>query len=392
MAMQKIPKQDVLAVIEKLGPCQPIDIRKELKQGDSFLIGAMLSEFLAEGTLVLTKVRRGGGPFYYDPAKLQTIDSLSRYLNEKDRRTYVLLKEHLVMREDAQDPLIRVGLQNMPDFSKFLELNGVNYWRYFLVTENDAKKIIKQNGVDTNTSPIEKLDELEEEVAQLEVELEIPVDKKEVEKLAVVEEKKEVVVEKKEEVKEIPKEEVKEEKPKKSKGKKSKTFTKEDFAQHTDSTNETTNDSISENNSVEATVEKPKKKRVSKKKVAPAPTVTSDGSVVIAPEAWLAHDTLYERILKFANGAPIKEQKVIKPNAQISCVMTTELPFGKVDVMIVAFNKKLNDDDLAKAVAAAKDKGLPVLLLSVDPFQSKMTSIFKGFSNVMFKQFEQKAK
>src|SRR5438128_461354 len=62
--LQKIPKEDILGAIAKLGPCQPIDIRKELKQGDSFLIGAMLSELVAEGKLQISKVRRGGSPFY----------------------------------------------------------------------------------------------------------------------------------------------------------------------------------------------------------------------------------------------------------------------------------------------------------------------------------------
>ena len=151
MSIDKIPRETLLAAIERLGPCQPIDIRKELKLGDTFLIGAMVSELVAEGLLAITKVRRGGSPFYYDVAKPERLDTVSKHLNEKDRRTYAMLKNERVMREDAQEPLVRVGLQNMTDFSKRFEIDGVVYWRYFLTGEDEARSIVAPDSVPKKT-------------------------------------------------------------------------------------------------------------------------------------------------------------------------------------------------------------------------------------------------
>lgn len=420
MPIQKIPKEDVLLVIEKLGPCQPIDIRKSLKQGDSFLIGAMLSEFVAEGTLGISKVRRGGSPFYYLISRPQTLDQISSYLNEKDRRTYAMLKEHLVLREDMQDPLIRVGLKNMDDFSKPLDVDGVRYWKYFMISDDDAKKIITQNGIDSGTSPLESIDEIGDD-ADLRSGRR-PKDDTSLGSSGVVEKNAQQIIAGASQeapqnaaavVAARPKEQEPAKKERKQRRKKEpekkeqpKTGSNDDSAQQTISKGvsladdisaaqdqkpaDGSSDALKEDDAQNAQKPAPKK-RISRKKQAVAqPTVTSDGSVVIAPEAWLAHDTLYEKIVAFASGAPIREQKVIKPNAQISCIMTIDIQFGKIDVMVVAFNKKLVEDELAKAVAVAKDRGLPVLLISVDPFPGKMTSVFKGFPNVMFKQFEQK--
>ena len=142
MPLTPIPREKVLAVIEKLGPVQPIDVRRELREGDSMLIGAILSEMAANGMVAISKTRRGGSPFYYDPAKPETLEQIAQYLGEKDRRTHELLKERGVLREDELEPLTRVSLGNIPDFSRrfTMALNGteVAFWRHHLVPEQEA--------------------------------------------------------------------------------------------------------------------------------------------------------------------------------------------------------------------------------------------------------------
>ena len=158
--LQKIPKENILDVIRKLGPCQPIDIRKELKVGDTFLIGAMLSELVADGTLIITKTRRGGSPFYSDPTAPESLEKISQYLNEKDRRTLAMLREQKVMREDAQDPLVRVGLKNIDDFSKKVGIDGVVYWRYFLITDTEARTIASNKTTQSEKSSEPEIKEM----------------------------------------------------------------------------------------------------------------------------------------------------------------------------------------------------------------------------------------
>jgi hypothetical protein len=157
MAFTPIPREKVLTVIEKVGPVQPIDVRRELREGDTVLIGAILSEMTANAMVAISKTRRGGSPFYYDPKKPETLAAIAQYLGEKDKRTFDLLQAHGILREDAVEPLTRVSLGNIPDFSRrfTVALNGtdVAFWRYYLVSEQDA--IAKATGAKkAPTAPI----------------------------------------------------------------------------------------------------------------------------------------------------------------------------------------------------------------------------------------------
>lgn len=355
MPIDKIPREKLLGAIETLGPCQPIDIRKELKLGDTFLIGAMLSELVAEGVLAITKVRRGGSPFYYDVAKPERLDAVSKYLNEKDRRTYAMLKEERVMREDAQEPLVRVGLQNMADFSKRVEIDGVVYWRYFLTGEDEARSIVTPESVSKKK---------DEEISVME-----PV----AERGVVISTAAPDIAENASAA--IAEDAVAPERPKRGKkkpGAKDAAST-ENSVQHMTAAGETATPRET----------KPVKKRSSKK--GPAPTIMPDGAVMISPQEWLAHDTLYSRVQAFAAGMPIRDARVHKPHSELTCILTIEAQFGKIDVFAHAFNRKFVIDDIKATLPAARELGLPMLILSVDPIPSKITSAFKGMPNILFK-------
>jgi hypothetical protein len=324
MPIDKIPKEDVFGVIAKLGPCQPIDIRKELKLGDSFLIGALLSELVADGKLAITQTRRGGSPFYCDPNAPETLEKISKYLNEKDQRTLALLREKKVLREDEQEPLVRVGLKSIDDFSKKLELDGVAYWRYFLTSEADAIALIKGAALPPPAH------EKSAEPAK-------PRKKKAETKLAEAPDKaQETVVQAKE----------KEEAPKESKPKRSKKL--------------------------------------------PEPVVMPDGAVMISPQEWLAHDTLYEKVERFAAGLKLRDARVHKPHSELTCIVTIDSQFGAIDAFVHAFNKKFTADDVKTNLSRARELGLPIIVLSVDAVPSKVSTIFKGMPNIIFKRLEEK--
>ena len=142
MAYVPIPREKVLAAIEKIGASQPLEIKRETG-GDSVLIGAVLSEMAANGMVAISRTKRGGSPFYYLPAKPESLERLNEFLGEKDQRTYRLLKDERVLREDALDPLSRVSLGNIPDFSRRFVVDGVAYWRYYLFPEDEAIRLVK---------------------------------------------------------------------------------------------------------------------------------------------------------------------------------------------------------------------------------------------------------
>ena len=148
MKIEMIERDEVLKAVQDYGPVLPLDIRSKLGKGDTITIGAQLSTLTSAGLLKATNVKKGGSPFYYAPGQETKLEAVHQYLNEKDRRTYEQLRNEKVMRESAQEPLTRVSLHNIPDYSKRLVVSiqgqEETYWRYFLVSEEDALGIIKQ--------------------------------------------------------------------------------------------------------------------------------------------------------------------------------------------------------------------------------------------------------
>ncbi len=136
----------VLALLKERGPLLPIHIKQELG-GDTMLIGALLTELSTKGVKV-TSVKRGGSPFYYTLEYKEALEELAIHLNEKDKRTFDLLKERKVLNDSTQTPLVRVSLRNIKDYAIPLTVNFQNqkmiFWKYFLISNEEAQQLIKK--------------------------------------------------------------------------------------------------------------------------------------------------------------------------------------------------------------------------------------------------------
>ncbi len=146
--MDLISKEDLLNALKQHGPLIPMDIRKYLGKGDSITIGAALSELAQYNQIRITNVKKGGSPFYYVSGQEHKLQELSQYLNEKDRRTYELLKEKKVVRDKTQEPLTRVSLRMIKDFSKPVNVDTRDgeeiFWKWYLLSDEEALKMIRE--------------------------------------------------------------------------------------------------------------------------------------------------------------------------------------------------------------------------------------------------------
>lgn len=138
-------REKILALV-KLHPVQPTFVSKVLNT-DSMLASAMLGEMASKGILKISNLKVGSSPLYYLPENAQQLQQYTNVLNEKDRKTYELLKENNVLRDSALDPLTRVSLRALKDFAMPLEANFNNskeiFWKWYLTNENDAVQVIK---------------------------------------------------------------------------------------------------------------------------------------------------------------------------------------------------------------------------------------------------------
>ncbi len=147
--MEPVDRDKVVSIVKLRGPLIPNELRKALGMGDTTLLGAVLSELSSKGLVKVSRTKLGGSPFYYDPAKPESIERLSQHLGEKEQRAYHLLKEKRVLRDDRQEALVRVCLRNIKDFARMLTVNApegqVVYWKYYLLDDGEAERLIKRD-------------------------------------------------------------------------------------------------------------------------------------------------------------------------------------------------------------------------------------------------------
>ncbi|MEM4260005.1 MAG: hypothetical protein QXG00_02110 [Candidatus Woesearchaeota archaeon] len=146
--LKNIPEEDVLSLVKKQGPTIPARIVKEVG-GDTFLIGAILSNLVNKGEIKMTNVKLGGTPFYYVPEHSSRLVELKKYLNEKDIKTFELLYQQKILKDEDQTPLVRVSLRNIKDFAVPIEVSKgdddpILFWKFYTVDNNDIQSILKE--------------------------------------------------------------------------------------------------------------------------------------------------------------------------------------------------------------------------------------------------------
>lgn len=141
-------RDEILSFVKRKGTAIPNDIKKELG-GDTFLIGAILSELVEAGYLKISATKIGGSPAYYTKGSEGRLLDLIKYLNEKDRRTVELLRNKKVLRDREQEMLVRVSIRNIKDFARQIDvkIKGEKelFWKWFLTPMEEAETLIKKH-------------------------------------------------------------------------------------------------------------------------------------------------------------------------------------------------------------------------------------------------------
>jgi len=140
-------KARIVSFIKIKGPVLPIHIFKETKT-TLLLSSAFLSDLVSEKTLKLSYLKVGGSPLYFLPGQEAMLENFHIHLPKKEQEAFKLLKDRKVLRDDEQEPAIRIALKNIKDFampfSVKLRDSQLVFWQYFSLSEEDARKIISE--------------------------------------------------------------------------------------------------------------------------------------------------------------------------------------------------------------------------------------------------------
>lgn len=361
-------KEKIRSFIRMRGPSLPVHIAKEIGK-DTITASAYLSEFVSKRELKMSELKVGSSKLYYMPGQESKLQNFVDNLNQKDRRTYELLKENKIVRDKTQDPLVRVSLRQIKDFAVPLEVNLPTgreiFWKWYLLANSEAEVLIKSSiGMKEEAKPkgeprVETKEEEKKPGAKI-----VPIKKQE------VEEKKE------EKVASVKEENLKPEgKAKEEENPKAPEPTKK------------------EENKPEPKKEKPKpepkkeeKKEERQARLEEEPTRKYEKDVVIKK---LDGDfgELVEIYLK-RNEIELLETEVIKKNSEFEFDILIPSTVGSLRYYCRAKKKKkINDADLAQAFIVAQSKKLPLLYITNGELTKKADEMMgKEFKSVKVKQ------
>ena len=304
--------EKVLQIVKVKGPVLPITITKDLKTNTIFA-AAQLSTLVDKKRLKITKVKKGGSPFYYAEGQEQKLENLSEFLNKKDQQTFSLLKEKKILKDSEQTPLVRAGLRTIKDYAKPLHVtfNGKKelFWKYYLLPDEEATQLLKEK-----VGAIKKV---------------------EPKKVEIKEEKPEVV----EVVKEIPKTAPKTEVKKETKPEEHKPNVEEKPIEKIEEKKLEKQEKI-----IEVKEEKPEKKVKEKPK-----------------------DKFLEKIEKHfeSKNIEIKDHEILKKNTEIELIIRVPSAVGTSLYYCKAKNKKkITDGDLSTAYIKGQKRQMPTLFLT----------------------------
>lgn len=143
-----LSRDSVLNALKTKGPCLPVHIKQFIGSGDTFMIGALLTELREAGKIKVSNTKRGGSPFYYIPEHAGKLVNLLPDLGEKDRRAAQLLQEKKILKDIDQDPLIRVCLRQIKDFAIPIEVKlkeGTQlFWKWYSLPNTEAEHKVKE--------------------------------------------------------------------------------------------------------------------------------------------------------------------------------------------------------------------------------------------------------
>jgi len=146
----------IINLLKEKGPSLPIKLAKEIGLSSLF-ISAFLSELTSEKRIKMSHLKVGGSPLYFLEGQEEKLEPYYKYLHPKEAETFLLLKKNKILKDNEQDPSIRVALRSIKDFSIEIKKEGEIYWRYFSTPKPEIKKpLFKETEKQINKEEVQK--------------------------------------------------------------------------------------------------------------------------------------------------------------------------------------------------------------------------------------------
>ena len=165
-------KEQVFQFLSTAGPSFPAKIAQGVGR-ESYFIGAVLTELLKSKRIKLSHAKIGGSKLYYLPGQEEKLSILYDHLHEAEKKAYDMLKQKKILKAAEIDPVERVALANLIDFSIPFNYNGEQAWRWHLepiarkVPKPEIRAPVKESQITIQTEIKPKVEEIKPKVEEI---------------------------------------------------------------------------------------------------------------------------------------------------------------------------------------------------------------------------------
>jgi len=378
-----VKQDEIISVIRQKGPLLPSTLAKKI--GTNILIAsAHLSDLVDKKRVFVSSIKVGGSPVYYVEGQKPKLQDFSSNLNEKDQKTFELLKNKKILRDDELGQLERVSLRNIKDFAVPLQVTRgeekVLFWKWYLLSNQEAESLIKQR-LETK----KEVNEVEKPQRDLN-------NKKEEVKSDRLKEKEETKREKQDEKKEEKNESNETEKKSeqnKDKGKESSKKAEEENKKVQQKKED------KEKQKENARIEKEKKKLERERKKIEEERKKLQEEIKKERQSLLKEieekrgegkekkkkidDPFFKELVEYLENKriQIKDYNIVRKKSEIDMVLKVPSVLGDLDYYCKARKKKrVSDSDLSSAIVKGQSKNLPIIFLTTGKLNRKAKKLF----------------
>ncbi len=130
-------KEKIIQALKINGPMLPAYIAKNIGS-DMLFTSAFLSELVSEKRILSSHMRIGSSAIYFLKENKQDLEKYGENLKSKEKEAFILLKEKKILKDESQEPAIKVALRQIRDFAIPFRQGEDIFWRYFAAEESKA--------------------------------------------------------------------------------------------------------------------------------------------------------------------------------------------------------------------------------------------------------------
>ncbi|MDO8516584.1 MAG: hypothetical protein Q7S33_00510 [Nanoarchaeota archaeon] len=133
-------KKRIVWFLNQKGPSLPVHLAKTTGLSMVF-VSAILSEMLGEEKVKMSFMRIGSSPLYFLPGQESKLEEFADNLKSMEKAAFTKLKQNKFLKNDEQEPAIRVALSAIKDFAIPLKLDEEVIWKYFTISNEELIQI-----------------------------------------------------------------------------------------------------------------------------------------------------------------------------------------------------------------------------------------------------------